>query len=231
MWNAVIASRNFGASWVERVLAPAKESDIDHNRQKAAELIKEARIQERSLRLGESASFDAFVGNASRDAFAGYLADFRWSVPNLLDLELNFIRRPRSDNRIGQWLLLLPQLDKEGGMGVWNDVRPPLHVVKRSRIGEEGGDRRFKAFSDPVHRQIAEFLAGGGSRSADASDDLLGLLRPDTAVALVYPVRESASAPISIGLALRFPPNNLGFDIAFTNSGKGDAEAVVVPAN
>ena len=231
MWNAVIASRNFGASWVERVLAPAKESDIAHNRRKTADLIRTARIDERSLHVGEGAPFSAFVGSVSPDAFASYLAGFRWSVPNLLELELGFIARPRSENRIGRWLLLLPQLSKEGRMGSWEDVRPPLHVVERSRIGEEGGDRRFKAFSDPVHREVAEFLAGGGSRSAAASDDVLSLLRPDTAVALVYPVRESASAPISIGLALRFPPNELGFDISFTNRGKGDAEAVVVPVN
>jgi hypothetical protein len=229
MWNAVIASRNFGDSWVERVLAPSREADIKANRRRTAQLCRGAGLAEMTLRLGDTKSeFDAFVGEVARQDFLAYLNDYIWAVPNLMDLERKFISMPASKNQIARWLIVFPQLKAIGQMGEWSDSGFPLRVVQRSRIGEEAHDRRFKAFTDPAHRAVAQFLAGNGSPNANASQDLIGLLRPRTAVALMYPVREAETDSISIGFALRFPPNALGFDISFANASPGASEAVVV---
>ena len=87
---------------------------------------------------------------------------------------------------------------------------------------------------EPLHRMMAEFLAGGGSKDArrveQAVPSTSGLASKNNAIMLLYPAREKEDRPVSVGFELLFPPNKLPFDVGFTVRQKSESSRIVVPS-
>jgi hypothetical protein len=93
-----------------------------------------------------------------------------------------------------------------------------MRVVRRSRV--DGA--RFKVFSEPRHRAVADAIAGI-QKFSWVSAHTAQLVVPGTAVLLFYPVvtevpklrRVVEDHEISIGTALHFPPNRIQEPLVF----------------
>jgi hypothetical protein len=163
MFNAVLKSKNFGGEWVERTLCSDIEEDLRHNADLFAELIRTADIRQYDFTIqldGRRSSAPGYASLVAHSAVVDTLSNYRWAEPHtssLLTLELEFLRGESSldDPEIDDWILYLPQVKSEALP--WQVAGHTFASVERSRIDNAG---RFKAFTEPRHRLVAEVLTG-----------------------------------------------------------------------
>src|SRR5206468_2075217 len=100
-------------------------------------------------------------------------------------------------------------------------------VKERHRVAGRG----FQVFGEPVHRIIAEYLAGvePGQSAVKPNSETEALRTNRYGVLLLYPVREDLQDHVSIGFELQFPPNHLGFDMNFTVQKKSAGTKIDLP--
>jgi hypothetical protein len=237
MFNAVLATKNFGGQWSMLTLTPAKPPAMDENI-KALENLLTAATSLGKLRLGgqqdngDEAGADAIVSEATTAHVIAFLTAYRWleteypypERPADAELQIEFLQK--QSHGIASWLVVAPQRRTSFG--------PPLQVAsvhyavkKRRRVD----GRRFQVFGEPAHRCIAEYLTG-----VDTKEPRLTLPNADTealrykhrGVLLLYPVREEQTGKVSVGFELIFPNNDLPFDVNFTVRRKADSTKIVV---
>ena len=84
---------------------------------------------------------------------------YRWAEPygtSLLELESQFLHGTAiGDPQIDDWLLLMPQLQLH--RKPWQTAGYTFISVERARVGGFG---RFKAYTGPNHRKVAEIIIG-----------------------------------------------------------------------
>lgn len=240
MFNAVLASKNFGGQRSMLTLAPTKPSSVSENQRITRELIRQSN-DIGLLSLGgtwksKPVEMVTVARETTNKSVIEFLHAYRWHEseykyperPSDTNLQIEFLRERK--HGIASWLILMPQrIESFGGHfeieGVGN-----LSVKKRRR--SEAG-RGFRVFGEPVHRAVAEFLVGArlenGKPSLDLPNKATNELRNvSRGVMLLYPVRENESDQISIGFELQFPENDLAYDLSFTVKKKSEKSAVVV---
>ena len=188
MFNAVLKSRNFGGDWVERTLCSDTETDLRHNEGLFGGMIASLDLVEDDFAVEvESATRTApgFAGTVPHDTLVEVLARYRWAEPNttsLLAVELEFLRGKHGDPEIDDWIVYLPQV--RSTRVPWQTAGRTFSAVERSRVDNSG---RFKAFTEPRHRLVAEVLTGvrAGVPRSSAAEELAASGRRGAIV--VYP--------------------------------------------
>jgi Z1 domain len=215
MFNAVLKSRNFGGQWIERTLVSDTAKDLEHNAALLAQLVDSAEsFQDRRVQMkGSTVSAPGYLGIVTHSAVVECLTDYRWAKPDattLIRLELEFFRGKSSigDPEIEDWILYMPQVKSK--RDPWVVAERTFATVERSRVDSFG---RFKAFSEPRHRQVAEILVGvadGEVVGDDAGLLAAGARRGSLLVYPTYPFKDAESDWPEIpamGIAI-LPPNN-----------------------
>jgi hypothetical protein len=239
MVNAKLKSKNFGGQWVERTLASDRDEDLRFNEELFARLIADSDMLNPTLVAtikGKQAAFRAYCGIIGHDRMLDVLDSYRWSEPygtKLLKLESQFLHGTAiGDPQIDDWLLLLPQLQRSTRKP-WQPAGYTFTSVERARTGESG---RFKAYTGPDHRSVAEVISGNATAS-ETSDEVRELAKSHgRGVLLLYPVFPRADESLdqsgipTMGFAFISPTNNLPRRVEFTVIRKDLQDQLVVDA-
>jgi hypothetical protein len=225
MFNARLKSMNFGGDWVERTLASDLEEDLKFNEGLFTRLIAECDFNNPGLTVtvnGKRSAFQAFCGIVGHDRILEVLDAYRWAEPygtRLLKLESQFLHGTAiGDPQINDWLLLLPQLQRSSRKP-WQPAGYTFTSVERARVEGSG---RFKAYTDPGHRLVAEVVSGNAA-AEQANNEVHELTKlRGRGVVLLYPVfpradedPEQSGIP-AMGFAFICPQNDLPHRAQFT---------------
>jgi hypothetical protein len=238
MFNAVIASRNFGSQSIERTQAPTDGIDIELNQNLVADLLTQSstEIARRNLRIrlstGANYEYTAWASTSTPDQMIDFLTRFHWQVGHVLEDVIKFLRGDHGNPEIGRWVVLLLEgsqlpaftLTPVGGPVI------PLPVFRRSRINTANSDR-FGVYSESRHRHAVEYLSGIGATDARPNPELQALFVPRQAVLMVYPIREVGHGDdglVTMGLRLTMPQNSIRSPIAFTVRDQNRRDQVVI---
>lgn len=237
MFNAKLKSLNFGGEWVERTLASDREEDLKFNDKLFTDLIAECDPKNTELAVtigGKRSAFHAFYGIVGADRMLSVLDAYRWADPygtKLLELESQFLHGTAiGDPQIDDWLLLLPQL-QHPSRKPWQPAGHTFTSVERARVAGYG---RFKAYTDPDHRAVAEVISG--KRAANEVNDQVHELAKarGRGVVLLYPVFPRADDEVeqpetpAMGFAFICPLNKLPRRAEFTVARKDLEDQPVV---
>jgi len=242
MFNAKLASKNFGGQRSMLTLSPAKPAAMDENINAASSLLVSSKPLG-TITLGGTSSkskeveASAKVFEATNGGVIGFLKAYRWlesdykypARPTDTALQIEFLEKQKHD--IASWLIVAPQRKESFGEPLTLEGVGQFAVKERHRV-EQG--RGFQVFGEPVHRMIAEFLAGIKPSKPDSAE----LTSPSSStkklqikhrgLCLLYPVREQEKGNVSMGFELFFPENHIPFDINFTVRRKTEGTQVVV---
>jgi hypothetical protein len=238
MFNAVLASKNFGGQRSMLTLAPAKPAAMDENINTVTGLLTASKSLGTMFLSGisrKNKEFDAtaIVLETTNEQVIAFLRAYRWLETDYKDferpvdtsLQIEFLKTQKHD--IASWLILAPQRKKSFGQQLTIGSVGNLAVKERHRVGGRG----FQVFGEPVHRTIAEYLAGiepGNSSLTLPNAATESVRNKHRGVFLLYPVREKQKDKISIGFELFFPYNRLPFDINFTVRRKSEEAQIIV---
>ncbi|UFS96407.1 Z1 domain-containing protein [Nocardia huaxiensis] len=187
MYNARLVEVQSPGRWEEPTAYPTVTADLRHNTRLwlpeleslAAEPIQFTHNVEKGL------SFPAFVGTVGASRMLELFEALRWSAPTPFDPHLAYLREiTKTRALIDDWVLLAPQHNKPG-------KRIHLDSTAREYSWFERDRRRgplFGAISDPKHRVIAHYIAGGLGASGDPNTDALIVGRRGAVI--VYPMIE-----------------------------------------
>jgi hypothetical protein len=238
MFNAKLASKNFGGQRSMLTLSPAMPAAMDDNIIAVSSLLVASKSLGNITLGGTPAGkkefeFSAVVLEAANADVIGFLKAYQWleseykypNRPTDTGLQIEFLERQK--HGIGSWLIVAPQRRESYGNALTVNGVGQFSVKERHRVG----DRGFQVFGEPIHRTIAEFLAGikPGSSDLASPNSATKKLRIDhRGVCLLYPVREEPKDKVSMGFELFFPENDIPFDINFTVRKKAESAQVVV---
>ena len=208
---ARLAYENLGGEWREKTSAPATKDRVQQNEVAAIRMLKRAKLRLCDLDAtagGKNLRTSAIVGELKPGDLLDFLVHYRWAKEQeaCLSRELTYLKATGADDPgVRRWLLVAPQLQKP-------DLKPfaaagfNFRVKKRTRV-DDGGER-YKVYSEPAHRALAEVLAGV-TKPAKVSKPTNALMKPETGVILFYPVRDSDGGEkfTSMGFGLMLPPN------------------------
>jgi hypothetical protein len=237
MFNAVLLSKNFGGQWSQPTLLPTTTTAMDRNVKVLASLVDASEALGKEA-LGEDRTVaDSFLFEVVNERLIEFLKAYSWleedykypERPADIGLQIEFLEKQK--HGITSWLIAAPQRKSSFG--------PPLRLngvkdfaVKERHRSEPG--RGFQVFGEPMHRTIAEFLAGikpGKSKLAAPNATTKALFNEHRGIFLLYPVREDEKEKekVSVGFELLYPTNDIGFDMNFTVRRKAESAKIVVP--
>jgi hypothetical protein len=234
MFNAVLTRRDLTGEWEEKLLAPTEAGDVKWNigllrtlltRSEGGQPVDVAFRSE----ADKARRLKARFWSARCDDVNQFLSDYRWSVvPASFDLLKRFSMEKSADGTFPDWCVMLPQTVKGEAAPYDLESVGPLTTVARSRTI----DGRFKAYSEPRHRETAEAIAKV-TKPTTLAAGLLAELRAPRPVLVVYLVRAADSgigAP-SVGFGVQFPgsPKHSG-RLEWTVRDPRNASAIVVNA-
>jgi hypothetical protein len=227
MYNAVLEYKNLGGQWKEKTML--SDEHAFRNGSLTEALLSSANATKVSLGL-DGSELEAFCGTVAPNLIFQYLQAFAWtpdgrSDQNPIHWELAFLGGAHGSPDIDDWLVLVPQLEHYDSL--WPDPdEGPLGVVRRGRISEDG---RFKVFSVPQHRAIAEFIAGVYA-GTDPNDALRKLRAKRRAVLVIYLVRprDDDAAPVSVGFGIQFPESSAEKRVTWRLKDSTAKDAVVI---
>lgn len=229
MFNAILASKNFGGERAMPTLLPAQPESMNANVAAVSALLESATslvpvILGGISEKGTKVSVDSLVGSVDTADIASFLEAYHWlesdfrypQRPAETTLQLDFLREQQ--HGITSWLILAAQRQQSFGPMLTLPRLPKLAVKERHR--EEEG-RGFQVFGEPLHRMVANYFAGidpgeGKDLLAKPNAETSTRRRDHLGVLLLYPVREAPTEAVSMGFELFFPENDLPFDINFT---------------
>jgi hypothetical protein len=243
MFNAVIASKNFGGRWSMPTLFPCKRPGKEANAEATAALLASSKhLGRRELNgksdKGKAVRADVLLFEATNSEVDRFLEAYHWletdyvfpARPADVNLQLDFLRNQK--HKIKSWLIIAPQRGSSFGAPI--SIRGVGEFAVKKRQRDEG--RGFQVVGEPDHRLIAEFLAEvepqrvDGPRLVSANSGTDSFRDAHRGVFLFYPLRESPDDEVSIGFELLFAKNGLPFDLNFTVRRQAELESVVVQA-
>jgi hypothetical protein len=238
MFNAVIKDKNFRATHSMLTLIPAKSSAMTSNLKLMQQTLASATDLKRLVaggvsNVGGKVSASLVAGFLETDELVSFLTDYRW-----LETEYKYPARPADAQHqieflssqphgIKGWVVVAPQRKESFGDPIEVEKLGELTVKERQR--SEG--RGFQVFGEPMHRAIADYLAGisTGKLTLVSGDEATeSLRRPHHGVLLLYPVRPTKDEIASVGFELFFPENNLPFDVNFAVRRLAERDKVTV---
>lgn len=238
MFNAKLASKNFGGQRSMLTLTSAKPAGMTKNIEATERLLSGGmsvgtKVLGGSSKKGVPLEATVVVLKATTDQLMAFLHGYHWlesdykypERPTDVGLQMEFLKNQR--HGITGWLIVAPQRKVSFGPPLTVKGLGDLTVKERHRSNGRG----FQVFGEPVHRRIAEFLCGlddGIEELASPNAETLALQDRHRGICLLYPVRAQPNDKVSIGFELVFPKNDLPFDINFTVRRKAETNQVVV---
>jgi hypothetical protein len=242
MFNAVIENRNYGGRWSQPTLIATKLDGLAKNLEILTTLLQSSELHTKVTLGGRTSSptksrtvsIDSWLFEVTAKDMESFLSKYHWQEskykypdrPVDITLQIDFLAR--QNHGITSWLVIAPQRKESFGKTMIVDGIGTLTAKHRKRL--ESGV--FQNFGEPAHRIVAEYLTGLPkvekeylSRPTSETEDLFD---PHRAVLLVYPVREAASDPLSVGFEMLYPNNDLPFMVNFTVKKQSDADKVTV---
>jgi hypothetical protein len=239
MFNAMLASKNFGGKWSMPTLTAAKKPDLGKNQDSLHRLLVGAKKLGRFALggvsgAGKKMTSDAMVFEATNAQLCAFLSAYRWletdyrypERPVDIGLQIEFLEKQK--HGITSWLIVAPQRRDSYGepLALTGDIS--LAVKERHRLDGRG----FQVFGESLHRSIAEVLANiqrPDKLQAFTPNDATSRMRDShRGIMLLYPVREEQSDDVSIGFELLFPENKLPYEVHFTVRRKSEQDKVIV---
>lgn len=233
MYNAVLVAQNFSEKWVEPTLAPTSDDVATKNATCVARMFLAGQpVFEELVSSPQDSkpySMHAAIALVSHQAMVETLRKYEWQGKvAALASTLGLFTGQMGDPQIEDWLVIAPQISEAEASGVWQVGTHALRVVNRSR--HQDGSERYKAFTEPRHRKVAEGLIGVSSTDMNGAARKY-LKASGRGVMLLYPCRDKALEPegfVTPGFALLVPKNNLVQQIAFTVRDASRLDDVVV---
>jgi len=242
MFNAMLASKNFGGKWSQPTLTAKRPANLDANICALGQLLAAAKPRGRHTLGGLSGdgtkiTADCILYEAGVKQLIEFLNAYRWleaeyqsaEKPVDVTLQIDFLKKQK--HNIDSWLIVAPQ--RQSSFGRPLSFRDMEALAAKARHRVEG--RRFQVFGEPHHHVIAEFLVDVPELSkhplACPNSATSGLRNKHRGIILLYPVREDERDKMSVGFELLFPKNDLPFDIHFTVRKKSERNSVVVKVN
>jgi hypothetical protein len=239
MFNAVLASKNFGGQRSMQTLTPIEPDTLEQNIRTLDLLLSTSKpLGSKALggisSDGAKAEAESLVFEATNEQLIAFLKAYRWletdykfpERPADTGLQIEFLEKQK-EHGITSWLIVAPQRKSSFGELLGLKGADALAVKERHRVASRG----FQVFGEPAHRTIAEFLVGiepGKSTLALPNATTASLRNEHRGILLLYPVREKPEGKVSIGYELLFPKNEIPFDINFTVRRKGESAKIVV---
>jgi hypothetical protein len=162
MFNAEIRSRDFAGEWTEKTIAPTQVNQIKENQLITTKLLNASNFSSLlqisfNNHKGNFRKFNTYIGLSSGEEILGFLQKYTWANDNkAISLEIDYIETMLNQNRLKRWLILLPQLESSEKTNIEGLKINPISIVTRSRVTES----RFGVYSEPRHRESANFLSG-----------------------------------------------------------------------
>lgn len=189
MYNAELEIRRFPGEGHEPHAWPYDGKDIEYNYRCLTPLISSAdrRLTDPDAGVGQQQYLHSVVPHLT---MVETLRQLRWLYARSWRPELAYFEELLETSRLREWLLLLPQSQKEGRAIDLPDIGPRT-VYKRKR---RGGERKgvFGFISTSAHRSHVQHLAESCVDS-----------RPDRGIALFYPVHTEETVPTTRDLGRR----------------------------
>lgn len=238
MFNARLVSRNFGGEWIERTLVSDVMEDLQANSLLFGDLLSKSSLEHDEFRTKSTfgtATARGYAGIANHQAVLDVLKKYRWAEPDtssLMHLEIEFFEGASGDPEIDDWIIYVPQVNSRRAN--WSVGGYDLATVERSRVGQ----RRFKAFTEPRHRRVAEVLTGilDGQAISPVAAELAQKRRRGALILYpTYPPKSDDPAwpdglP-ALGFALLPPANRLPRRLAFAPRNHNQPEDVTIPVS
>jgi len=237
MFNAVLASKNFGGQWSMLTSVPSKPAAMDDNIAAMKTLLTEARPLRKEAIGGTSDKgnliADVLIYEVQNVQLLSFMKSYHWleadyeypERPIDTHLQIEFLEKQK--HGITSWLVVAPQRMSSFGSPLTIEGVGQFAVKNRKRIAGRG----FQVFGEPTHRVVAEFLTGldpGRAKLLMPNEETKALQNEHRGICLLYPVREDPQAKISVGFELLFPKNNLNFDVNFTVHRKREGAKIIV---
>ena len=236
MFNAVLASKNFGGQWSKPTLTAAEPKEMDRNIKSMGVLLGGSKPFGREIlggvvQDGSRIDADVLLFETDNAHVVDFLTAYKWlevdysypERPTDIGLQIEFLQQEK--HGITSWLVIAPQRKSSFGDPLTLTNVDDFAVKKRKRIAGRG----FQVFGEPPHRTIGDFLAGIGqskTKLVSPNTETAALQNRHRGICLFYPVREQPADKVSIGFELLFPENNIPFDINFTVQHKGEGAKI-----
>lgn len=242
MFNAMLASKNFGGQRSMLTLMPVTMEAMAENVRSLGRLVSAGRSLGKvslggNTTKGRALEASVLLFEAKNGQIIEFLRNYRWletdyghtERPADTNLQIEFLEKQKNHG-ISGWLIIAPQRRESFGSPLSIHGVGDLAVKERHRV--EG--RGFQVFGEPAHRTIAEALIGiePGRSVLSAPNQVTTRLQDEhRAVLLLYPVRERTEDPVSVGFELLFPENRIPYDLNFTVRRRAERAAIVVPSS
>lgn len=230
MFNAEIRSRDFAGEWTEKGSTPSNRTDINRNLGYAKALFEAVPLARLVISYGGTgkAEFQALAGVCDASKIVTFLKSYLWSDgKRSMTLELAYIENELKEERLGKWLILLPQLKKADVYELPGATKVACTIIERARVSET----RFGVFSEPRHRAAASYAAGLDEIQGP-SPDLESLRDASRPVLVIYLVKQKdePSSEITVGFGIQYPGVKKDKAITWTVRDSSQTKAIVVPA-
>lgn len=228
MYNAKLVSQNFGGQWLERTTLPEDEAGARANEDLVAQMLSSAGdLRAQTFDVSDGSRTFKMTANWLRignDVLVEMLRKFRFLDPHELEPALEFLEGKMGDPEVEEWLVLAPQVESRAGK--WRKFSGlTFSIADRTRRELSRG---YKAFSEPRHRAVAEYVTS--KKLYQGSGAVEDLKAPKRGVMLLYPCRDVDGGErfTSMGFALLPPLNSIPKKLAFSVRDPRRPEEVVV---
>jgi hypothetical protein len=182
MYNAELVTRRSPGVSVEARAYPESGPEIAHNYARMLPIFAAA-TELRELKAAAKVSFKAYTGVVTHTDLLSALGDLRWMTPTYFQPDLNFLEEAGKEERINDWLVIVPLHRDHVNSGVMLPGLGRRSVFERTR--QEG--KSFGAIAEPRHRVPAKFIAGVDQ--AELGDEAVETYAaPSRGALLAYPV-------------------------------------------
>jgi hypothetical protein len=224
MYNAEAKYFNFGSQRTEKVGAPFSLTDVNWNEGLGRNLVRDARIDLRTIGMETGRGLRAWVGPVDTDSVLRFLREYRWlDGARSLAHELDYLNGRYGDPEIGRWLFFAPQ--QRSAKDSWRVDDRVFDIQHHARRG--GAEMAYTAYSGSRDREIAAALAGLSA----VPSSLAQYVADKQAVITLIPTRDfEREGFTSMGFAIQYPRNGLPVKSVFGPRDTTQPTALIVDA-
>lgn len=231
MFNAVIKSQDFSGEYKEKVAASSFK-DKKFNQEICKELISKTNFENPIQTFQflnnkrQPKKFVAYLGAVSGEDILSFLGGYLWVDGNKpLYLEIEYIKKCLINGELGNWQLLIPQLNYKNSIKFTGTKLGPLTTIERKLTFKN----TFEVYSEPRHREAASYLAGVDD-VIQPSSIMVEKRDKTTPVMILYFAipKGNPSADITVGFGIQYPGIRKDYSLVWGVNDSNNADLIVV---